>query len=584
MRCKSSLRENLLRLSAAALLIVVCFAGPTEAAVKFAVIGDRTGEHIEGIYGQIVQRVNEFAPDFAVTVGDQIEGYETDTAILDTEWAEYDSIVAALNAPLHVTPGNHDITYDTVEAYYAANRGKPFYSVDDHGVHLIVLDNSRFSKTSDFSSEQLDWLADDLANNQSAPHTFVFMHKPFWFDTVADGLPDTLHTLFVKYGVDGVFSGHFHSYFGGTFDGVKYTNVGSSGGDAEPAPTGMAFHFVAVSIDGDSISIQPISLDGAVHPWDEVTLADVKFMDQIKYRGIEILQPLEIGEDLNLRTHVMTVRLTNLCSDRVIEDTIRWDTPDGWTVEPTEVPLSISAGESMSAEFTMLAGDNLIPLPTLLVSYPFADNKEFTVKKSARAVRFADCVPVNAAPLIDGIVNEIAWGDPESRFFAPGGGDPVTDSADFYFAYDADNLYLAAICYDPHPDSIKTSASGRDGALFGDDCVGYFIQPDIDDGKAYMVYVSANGTLFDQELVVGNDGYTDYFPKWNGSYNVATGRGEDYWSVEVAIPLEQWGVKGEPGKKWGINFRRKQPRMESAADWQTPIDYSPESYGCLMLK
>lgn len=584
MKYDLSIRENSLRFFAVAALIFIFFAGAAEATVKFAVIGDRTGDHIEGIYGQIIERVNEFDPDFAVTVGDQIEGYEENAAILDSEWAEYDSIVAALKVPLHLTAGNHDITYDATEGYYRAHRGEPYYSVDENGVHLIVLDNSRYSVISDFSSEQLDWIADDLVKNQNANNTFVFMHKPFWFDTVADGLPDTLHTLFVKYGVDGVFTGHFHSYFSGTFDGVKYTNVGSSGGDAEPAPTGMEFHFAAVTIDGDDISINPITLDGVKHPWDEVTVGDVKFMDQIRYHGVEISQPLEIGEDLNLKTHALTVKLTNLCTDRSIDDTIRWDIPEGWTVEPSEIPLSIPAGGSMSAEFTMSAGGELFPLPTLLISYPFANDKEMTVKKPARAVRFADCMPAAEAPAIDGIVKDAAWAKPESRFFAPGGGKAVIDSAGFYFAHDADNLYLAAICYDPRPDSIKTTASDRDGSLFGDDCVGYFIQPDIETGKAYMIYVSANGTVFDQELVVGDDGFTDYFPKWNGSYNVATGRGDDYWSVEIAIPLAQWGVKAEPGKKWGINFRRKQPRLGSAADWQTPIDYSPDSYGYLIVK
>ncbi|MBU1317745.1 MAG: metallophosphoesterase [candidate division Zixibacteria bacterium] len=577
------------RETASALLVIVAlaysgFAAVGDCAVNFAVIGDRTGDHIEGIYGQIIEQVEKLHPDFAITVGDQIEGYVEDAAILDTEWAEYDSIVAALSVPLFITPGNHDITNSFMGEYYQAHRGEPYYSVDQNGIHLIVLDNSRYNTTTDFSSEQLDWLADDLEKNRDAEYTFAFMHKPFWFDTVADGNPDTLHSLFVKFGVDGVFSGHFHSYFNGTFDGINYTSVGSSGGDADPAPTGMHFHFVSVTIDDSGFSINPITLDGAVHPWDEVTVYDVKFGNQIRYRGVEIVRPLEIGQDLNLETQTLEVSVTNLNEGLEISDTIRWDLPEGWSVEPQMLPFTVPVGDKLTAEFKFSVEGELYPLPSFSLTYPFGSNKVYTVKKYARAVRSAECLPATEAPVIDGIVNDAAWGSPVSRLFSPDGGIAITDPVNFYFAYDTDNIYLAAYCSEPFVDSMKSGTTERDGMLFGDDCVGYFIQPDIDEGKAYMIYVNAIGTVFDQELVVGYDGFTDYDPKWDGSYEVVAGRGGDHWSVEIAIPLAQWGAKAESGQKWGINFRRKQPRFGSAADWQTPIDYAPDSYGNLIMK
>ncbi len=72
--------------------------------------------------------------------------------------------------------------------------------------------------------------------------------------------------------------------------------------------------------------------------------------------------------------------------------------------------------------------------------------------------------------------------------------------------------------------------------------------------------------------------------KWNGSYEVKTSRGDDNWSIEAKIPFVELGIGADTHKKWGINFRRKQPRMKSAADWLSPITFDPDTYGELILE
>ena len=37
----------------------------------FVILGDRTGGHVAGVYGEIVDEVNLLRPDVVVTVGDQ---------------------------------------------------------------------------------------------------------------------------------------------------------------------------------------------------------------------------------------------------------------------------------------------------------------------------------------------------------------------------------------------------------------------------------------------------------------------------------------------------------------------------------
>jgi len=72
--------------------------------------------------------------------------------------------------------------------------------------------------------------------------------------------------------------------------------------------------------------------------------------------------------------------------------------------------------------------------------------------------------------------------------------------------------------------------------------------------------------------------------EWNGRYQTMTSHGPDYWTIEAAIPWAELGVAGVPGKELGINFRRKQFRLGSSADWQAPIDYDPRTYGLLIME
>jgi hypothetical protein len=76
----------------------------------------------------------------------------------------------------------------------------------------------------------------------------------------------------------------------------------------------------------------------------------------------------------------------------------------------------------------------------------------------------------------------------------------------------------------------------------------------------------------------------DYDRHWDGEYEIGVHRDDDFWSIEIRIPVEQFGIKIESGQNWRINFRRKQPRLETTADWQTPIDYKPDTFGLLLIR
>lgn len=566
-------------LMAVFLLAAVAFAAP----VRFAIIGDRTGDHQDSVHEKIVAEVAKAKPEFVITVGDHIEGYEqTDTLKLDQEWQEYKAIIAPLKVPFYYTPGNHDITFDNALGTYERNAGKPYYSFDYKGLHFVVLDASRWESSDNLPSEQLDWLAADLAKAAKAKYKFVFYHKPFWTATTAEGKPDTLHSLFKKYGVNAVFNGHIHEYFSATFDGIKYTAIGSSGGETEPGPTGILYHWAMVTVDDKGITITPVLLGGEKRAWDDVTWSDVQSVDRNTLAGLRFRKPVLVGEDLTAADTV-TLIVKNQPLETPLQDTLRWDAPAGWSVSPRKTAVSVAPGAEAQYRFAVAGAGRPFPAPKLTLRFPYAKGKSCPVTASLDVARAANCSFVKKPPVIDGKVDEKLWQKPVTHLFTNDSEAMKTDSVRFYFAADSANLYLAAVCFDPNPDSVRAKATERDKGVHLDDCVGWFLAPDTSKGTIYQVYFNPNAVVLDQKITVSPEGKMDADMAWNADVDVKAAKGKNYGSVEAKLPLAQFGKTAKPGDVWGINFRRKQPGRKANADWQ-PISYDPHGLGLMLIK
>jgi len=552
-----------------------------ECPVRFAVLGDRTGGHIPGIFGETVNEVERLRPDFVMNVGDMIEGYTSDSTILSQEWHEFDSIISGLTMPFHYTPGNHDITIDEMLDFYKQCAADPYYSFNQRGLHFVILDNSRQAVDELIPEKQLNWLIDDLEKNQDAAYTMVFFHKPYWFEHIVKGKPDSMHAIFKKYGVDAVFTGHYHTYFSAKYDGIKYTSVGSSGAETEMGPTGIEYHFVWVTVDGDGIHIAPVT-HGAVRPWGEFTAEEDNFYYTNRGRVITFDKPIMIDPSMHPLNSMISMTVSNPNDQYGMKDTLAWDIPHGWTVEPATLPVTLKPGESETLNFRVMMGDKPYPAPTASVMFPYAEDKFAESSRQLGLVRQAICKTADKKVKIDGKLDEDIWTEPVTILFAPGGGKMTTEPAEFYFAHDEKNLYFAARCDESKADSIIANVEKRDGAVYGEDCVGYFLYPNAD--IIYQIYVNPLGTVFDQAIATADGEPVSWDRDWNGNYEIKTDRGNDYWSVEIKIPLKQFGAKIEPGTEFGINFRRKQRRLDAASDWETPIQYDPKTLGHLMIE
>lgn len=565
------------------------FAASSDEPVRFAVLGDRTGGHTPGVYEDIIREIERLKPDFTINVGDMIEGYTADTVEVKRQWDEYIALLKPLTAPVHLTPGNHDIWGEPGDPsldFYHRYAGPPYRSFDYQGVHFVILDNSRWESSNQIPQEQIDWLSKDLKASRKARQTLVFFHKPFWFESLALGKPDRLHDIFKANGVDAVFTGHFHIYFCGEYDGIKYTSIGSSGGATSPGITGLMYHFGWVTINAEGIHIALIK-KGSVLPWEEVTAEDLHTVNRIEAQSVWFESPVKVTDESPLTDVAWEFRLRNLNPKATLSDTLRWELPNGWSIRPAYLPVRLPPGDSLMVSVYLTATGPLYPAPKFTIRMPYKVGGDFELTRPVMLSRETICWRAERTLNIDGVVEEAVWSSPVSRLYGPSGDEPATDETRFYFAYDQEHLYLAAICRESQMDMLAAKIDKPDGPVYGEDCVGYFLTPPqvADTVFNYQIYFNPNGIPMDQRISVAGGVVAGADLKWSGTYEVKTTRNGDNWTLEAAIPLAALGVESaQRGDEWQVNFRRKQKRVNSSADWQVPISYDPATYGRLVYK
>ncbi len=244
-----------------ALLLLAIGAGAaytqSSAPFQFAILGDRTGETVPGVYRQVWHDVSAQRPKFIVTVGDTIQGGDDNT--LRPEWTSVlNEIAPYRHCPLFLTPGNHDV-WDAASAHaFERYAGHPLhYSFDYNGAHFTILDNSRGDKLSD---SELEFLRKDLELHKSASPKFIFSHRPSWILQVILANPNfPLHRIAKQYGVKYIIAGHLHRMLHFQLDGITYLSIGSAGGHLRAEKNyknGWFFGYTLVNVNGDTAHFQ----------------------------------------------------------------------------------------------------------------------------------------------------------------------------------------------------------------------------------------------------------------------------------------------------------------------------------------
>jgi hypothetical protein len=240
-------------------------------SVKFAVIGDTgTGDkHQLAVAKQLSATRAKFPFEFVIMAGDNLYG--------GNAAKDYDKKFAIPYKPLldagvkfYAALGNHD---DPSERYYKSfnMNGERYYTFKPaDGVRFFALDSTYVD------DKQLKWVDEQLGMSGS-DWKIAFFHHPPYSSGETHGSDETLRTqlepIFVKRGVNVVFTGHEHFYERvKPQKGIAYFITGSSAklreGNISPQTQLTAkgfdsgYTFMIVEIVGDDMYYQALTDTG----------------------------------------------------------------------------------------------------------------------------------------------------------------------------------------------------------------------------------------------------------------------------------------------------------------------------------
>jgi 3',5'-cyclic AMP phosphodiesterase CpdA len=263
------------------LVLVLCLLSPLglgasgqdlanrPGSVKFAVIGDNgTGDRPQyEVAEQMTAFQAKFRFDTVIMLGDNMYGSQKPQDFIDKFERPYKALLDA-GVRFYASLGNHD---DQSNRFYKPFNmgGERYYTYVKKNVRFFVLD------TDLVDPKQLAWIETALRDS-TEEWKICYFHHPLYSDGRTHGsqvdVRVVLEPLFVKYGVNVVFSGHDHVYERiKPQKGIYYFVSGAGGqlrsGDVKrSALTDVFFDqdqsFMLVEIDGREMFYQAISRTG----------------------------------------------------------------------------------------------------------------------------------------------------------------------------------------------------------------------------------------------------------------------------------------------------------------------------------
>jgi 3',5'-cyclic AMP phosphodiesterase CpdA len=238
-------------------------------SVRFAILGDSGtgGGAQQRIADRIAATRKQFPFEFVIMLGDNLYGSERKGDYEEKFERPYKPLLDA-GVKFYASLGNHDDPEQRLYKPFNMN-GERYYSFKPSvlaGVRFFALDSNYMDR------KQLDWLEKELAASGS-DWKIPFFHHPIYSSGGRHGsdvvLREQLEPLFVKHGVQVVFTGHEHFYERvKPQKGITYIISGAAAklrrGDIERSNLtakgyDQGYTFMIAEIDGDQLHFQAIT-------------------------------------------------------------------------------------------------------------------------------------------------------------------------------------------------------------------------------------------------------------------------------------------------------------------------------------
>lgn len=241
----------------------------TKGSVKFAIIGDTgSGTDKQHQIADMMARYRTVFPfEFVLMMGDNLYGGE-DSKDYEKKFESVYRVLLDAKLKFYATLGNHDEANQRLYEHFNMD-GKEYYSFKKGNAAFYALNSNYMDK------KQVEWLENELAKNNSE-WKICFFHHPPYSSGKAHGsdtqLREVIEPIFVKHGVNVVFSGHEHFYERLKPQKGIYYFISGAGGKLRPGGVRITqvteksfdrdMHFMLVEIVDDKMYFQVISRTG----------------------------------------------------------------------------------------------------------------------------------------------------------------------------------------------------------------------------------------------------------------------------------------------------------------------------------
>lgn len=207
-----------------------------------------------------------------------------------------------------------------------------------------------------------------------------------------------------------------------------------------------------------------------------------------------------------------------------------------------------------------------------VVSPPIAPatiNRNEAGQATVRAVRIER--PITLDGRLDEAVYEVT--PPLNNFIQqePREGALASEPTDAWIFFDDRNVYVAARCYDSHPERDVMTEMRRDqNNITQNESFTAVFDTFLDRRNGFFFQTNPLGALRDQAIIDNQLNVS-----WNTVWNVRTSRFDGGWTLEMVIPFKSLRYPSAGPQVWGINLRR-------VVRWKNEYSYlifMPASYG-----